>query len=119
MAEGYLVMENFATIFERAAKAEPKREKKVFNHHMRAQCPIDGVAQSVMECVEPRVSKKLYQDMMDYLIGFSDDMQLEIANNLLDAVCHGWEHYVGIRHIDTKMKSFYLLIEEEMTHQSN
>ena len=112
-------MEDFSIIFERAMKAQPKREKKVFNHHMRAQCPIDGVAQSVMECVEPKVSKKLYQDMTDYLLGFNEDMQLEIADNLLDAVCHGWEHYVGIRHIDTKMKSFYLLIEEEMTHQSN
>ena len=112
-------MEDFSVIFERAMKAQPKREKKIINHHMRAQCPIDGVAQFVMECVEPRVSKKLYQDMTDYLLGFTDTIQLEIADNLLDAVCYGWEHYVGIRHIDTKMKSFYLLIEEEIKNQSN
>ena len=107
-------MENFATIFERAAKAQPKREKKVFNRNMRLECHIDGTAQSVMECVEPRVSKKLFQDMMDYLLGFTDDVQLVIADNLLDAVCHGWEHYISIPHIDNKMKSFYLLIGEEV-----
>lgn len=106
-------------IFEKATKAELKRENKVFNRNMRPECRIDGTAQSVMECIEGRVSDKLYQDMKDYLLGFTDDMQLEIADNLLDAVCHGWQHYIGIPHIDTKMKSFYFLIEEEMTNQVN
>ena len=106
-------------IFERAAKAELKRENKVFNRDMRPECYIDVTAQSVMECVEERVSKKLYQDMMDYLLGFTDDMQLEIADNLLDAVCHGWQHYINIPHIDNKMRSFYMMIEHEMTHQFN
>ena len=106
-------------LFENAAKAELKRENKVFNRDMRPECHIDVTAQSVMECIEGRVSDELYQDMMDYLLGFTDDMQLEIADNLLDAVCHGWEHYIGIRHIDNIMKNFYFLINEEITHQSN
>lgn len=112
-------MENFSTIFERAAKAIPKREPKVFKRNMRPECHIDGTAKSVMECIEGRVSDELYQNMMDYLLGYTNDMQLEIADNLLDAVCSGWEHYINIPHIDTKMKSFYLLIEEEMNHSSN
>jgi hypothetical protein len=112
-------MVDFATIFERAAKAELKRENKVFNRDMRPECHIDVTAQSVMECVEERVSKKLYEDMMDYLLGFTDDIQLEIADNLLDAVCYGWQHYIGIPHIDMIMFGFYLLIEEEMNHSSN
>ena len=112
-------MENFAIIFEKAMKAEPVRKKKIITRDMRAQYPIDGIAKSVFENIEGRVSDKLYQDMMDYLLGFNDDMQLEIADNLLDAVCHGWQHYIGIPHIDTKMKGFYFLIEEEMTNQVN
>ena len=112
-------MVDFATIFEKATKAEIKRENKVFNRNMRPECRIDGTAQSVMDCIEGRVSDKLFQDMKDYLLGFTDDMQLVIADNFLDAVCHGWRHYINIPHIDTKMKSFYLLIEEEMNHSSN
>ena len=112
-------MVDISVIFERAMKAEPKREHKVFNRDMRHECTIDGIAQSVMECIEGRISDKLYQDMMDYLLGFNEDMQLEIADNLLDAVCYGWEHYVGIPHIDTNMKDFYLSIEEEIKNPSN
>ena len=106
-------------IFERAAKAELKREDKVFNRDMRPECHIDVTAQSVMECVKERVSKKLYEDMMDFLLGYSDDMQLVIADNFLDAVCYGWKHYIGIHHIDNIMRNFYFLINEEMTQQSN
>jgi hypothetical protein len=106
-------------IFERAAKATPKREPKVFKRNMRPECHIDGTAKSVMECIEGRVSDELYQDMMDYLLGYTDDMQLVIADNLLDAVCYGWQHYIGIPHIDMIMFGFYLLIEEEMNHSSN
>jgi hypothetical protein len=103
-------------IFERAAKAEPKRERKIFNRDVRPEYSIDGTAKSVMECIEGRVSDELYQDMMDYLLGYTDDMQLEIADNLLDAVCYGWQHYIGIPHIDMIMQGFYLLIEEEISH---
>lgn len=104
-------------IFERAAKAELKRENKVFNRDMRLECQIDVTAKSVMECIEGRISDKLYLDMMDYLLGFTNGMQLEIADNLLDAVCHGWEHYIGIRHIDQKLKDFYQRIDEEVGGQ--
>ena len=91
-----------------------QREHKVFVQDMRQECRIDCTARTVMEIVEEHVSPKLYEDMMDYLLGFNEGLQLEIADNFLDAVCHGWEHYIGIRHIDNAMKSFYLLIEEEM-----
>lgn len=94
-----------------------ERENKVFNRDMRHECHINVTAKSVMECIKGRVSKKLYDDMMDYLLGFNDDMQLEIANNLLDAVFHGWEHYIGIPHIDNIMKNFYFLIAEEMANR--
>ena len=93
------------------------KEKKIFNRDMQAEYPIFCVAESVLENVEERVSKELYDNMKDYLLGFTDDMQLEIADDLLDAVCHGWEHYTGICHIDKKLKSFYQRIDEEVGGQ--
>ena len=92
-------------------------ERKIFKRDMRAEYPIFCVAESVLENMEERVSQELYDDMKDYLLGFTDDMQLEIADNLLDAVCHGWEHYVGIRHIDLRLKNFYQLIDKEVGGQ--
>lgn len=88
--------------------------KKVFKRNLRAEYGIECIAMSIMELVKERVSRRLYDDMLDYLLGFEQEMQLEIADNLLDSVNEGWEHYVGIRHIDQKMKCFYMLVDEEM-----
>lgn len=96
-----------------------KRKKKIIVRDMKPECTIGDTTMMVMECIEGRVSDELYQDMMDYLLGFNEDMQLEIADNLLDAVCYGWQHYIGIPHIDTNMMDFYLSIEEEIKNQSN
>ena len=43
-------------LFKKAMKAVTKREQKVFKRNMRSECHIDGTAQSVMECIEGRVS---------------------------------------------------------------
>lgn len=96
-----------------------KRKKKIIVRDMKPKCTIGDTTMMVMECIEGRVSDALYQEMMDYLLGFTDAMQLEIADNLLDAVCYGWEHYIGICHIDFKMKDFYVSIDEEIKNQSN
>ena len=92
-------------------------ERKVFKRDMRVECPIFCVAESVLENVEERERKELYDEMVDYMYGFTENIQLEIANDLLDAVCYAWEHYIGIRHIDQKLKNFYQLIDKEMSGQ--
>lgn len=92
-------------------------ERKIIKRDMRTECPIFCVAESVLENVDERVSKELYDEMKDFLYGFTDDIQLAIADNLLDAVCFGWEHYIGIRHIDQKLKSFYQRIDGEVCGQ--
>lgn len=89
-------------------------KKKILKTNLSLDWDINPEAEELMEFVEPRVSKRLYEDMMDYLLGFDEEMQLEIADNLLDSVHDNCEHYIGIRHIDTKMRCFYMLIDEEM-----
>lgn len=88
--------------------------KRIFKRNMRYAWEIDPDAQALMNFVELRVSKHLFEDMMDFLLGFDSDMQLEIADNLLDCVRDNYDRYIGIRHIDTKMRCFYMLIDEEM-----
>lgn len=52
--------------------------------------------------------------MREYLRGYSDDMQLEIADDLLDCATGQSIHYTGLTYVDRMLKAFYLLISEEM-----
>lgn len=86
---------------------------KYYEQNLRAQFPIDGTSASVLQCLEGRVSDRLISDMREYLLGYSDDMQLEIADNLLDCATGQSIHYTGLKYIDRMLKAFYLLIFEE------
>lgn len=88
--------------------------KQIFKTNLRFTWEIDPETKALMNLVELKVSKHLFEDMMDYLLGFDKEMQLEIANNLMDCVRENCDNYIGIRHIDTKMRCFYLLIDQEM-----
>ena len=88
--------------------------KKIFKNDLRMQFEIDETAYSVFVNIEGRVNDELYNQLYDYMLGFDKEMQLVIADNLLDAVIYGWEHYTYIDHVDDKLKSFYLLIDKEL-----
>ena len=57
---------------------------KVYEQDLTYQFGVDGTAQYVMECLEDKVSPKLLDLLNAMLLGFNDDMQLEIADDLLD-----------------------------------
>ena len=88
--------------------------KKIFKNDLRMQFEIDETAYSVFVNIEGRVNDELYNQMYDYLLGFNADMQLVIADNLLDNSCYGWEHYTGIDHVDEKLRIFYFSIDKEL-----
>ena len=75
--------------------------------------PVDGVATSVIECLEDKVSPELFDLLKEVLLGFSDDMQLEIADDLLDFVCRHVIHTTGCVSADAVLAWCYQCIAEE------
>ena len=88
-------------------------EGKEFFHDLTDQNPIDSVARSVLETVETRITDDLYNDILESLRGFTDYIQLEIADDVLDYVCHKWVHKTNIKTVDTLLKGIYARIKEQ------
>lgn len=82
--------------------------------NLRDQFPADGIASDVLDTLEGRLSKALLDDIREYLLGFHPDMQLEIANDMLDCTMGRSVHYTGLKFVDRMLKAFYLLISEEL-----
>ena len=86
---------------------------KVYEQDLTCQFGIDSTAQFIMDGLEDRVSPELQEILNDMLLGFNDDMQLEIADDLLDFVCMHVIHTTGCLSADAVLESCYKWIAEE------
>ena len=86
---------------------------KVYEQDLTYQFGVDGTAQYVMECLEDKVSPKLLDVLNAMLLGFNDDMQLEIADDLLDFAYGQMVHTTGCPSADAVLYACYTWIAEE------
>ena len=86
---------------------------KVYEQDLTHQFGVDGTAQYVMECLEDKVSPKLLDVLNAMLLGFNDDMQLEIADDLLDFAYGQVVHTTGCPSADAVLNACYTWIAEE------
>ena len=86
---------------------------KKFDNDLRDQNPIDSVAQTVLENVKTRITDDLYNDIVESLRGFTEEIQLEIADNVLDYVCNKWVHKTNLKSVDTLLFGMYARIKEQ------
>ena len=86
---------------------------KEFYNDLRDQNPIDSVARTVLENVKTRITDDLYNDIVESLRGFSEEIQLEIADDVLDYVCNKWVHKTNLRSVDTLLFWMYARIKEQ------
>ena len=88
-------------------------ELVVIEQDLSCEQSVDSVAKSVMECLEDRVSPELLYILNAMLLGFSNDMQLEIADDLLDFTCGHVIHTTGCMSADGVLESCYQWIAAE------
>ena len=90
-----------------------EKNLKVYEQDLTPQFGVDGTAQYVMECLEDKVSPKLLDVLNAMLLGFNDDMQLEIADDLLDFAYGQVVHTTGCPSADAVLNACYTWIAEE------
>ena len=86
---------------------------KVINQDVTDDYDIDSDAEDVMDCMEGKVSDDLLNIMKEMLLGFSYEMQLEIAYNLRDFALAQVIQTTGCMSADAVLKSCYEWIANE------
>lgn len=81
---------------------------------LTAQFDVDDDAFIMLGNIERQISESLYYTIYDFLMGLDKKMQVELVDNIADAVGFGCEHYTNINHIDENLKSIYLRIDKEL-----
>lgn len=85
----------------------------VIEQDLSGEQAVDSVAMGVMECLEVRVSEELFNLLKTMLLGFKENMQLEIADALMDFVYGHMIHTTGCLAADAVLDACYLWIAEE------
>lgn len=86
---------------------------KEFYNDLRDQNPIDSVALTILANVETQITDDLFNDIVESLRGFSEEIQLEIADDVLDYVCNKWVHKTNLKSVDTLLFGMYARIKEQ------
>ena len=89
-------------------------KKRVILNDLKLQFCMNDDAYVMLDSIDGRVSENLHISMYDFLLGLDMDLQLKLADYMVDAVIFGCEHYTDIDHIDEHLKSIYLRIDKEL-----
>ena len=83
-------------------------KKHVIINDMRWKYKPDGFAEWLMEMTFPDwLPERLRIQAKDALRGLSEDMALEVADNVIDCWSYGVLHYIRVEHVDKMLKSLY------------
>jgi hypothetical protein len=88
-------------------------EVKVIEQNLRSEQEIGDEVESLVRLLGSKVSAELQVIIMEMMLGFSKEMQLEIADDLLDFAHGHVVHTTGCWSADAVLKSCYEWIAEE------
>lgn len=88
-------------------------EVKVIEQDLRSEQEMETVAESLIGLLDGKVSAELQVIIMEMMLGFSKEMQLEIADNLLDFAHGHVVHTTGCPSADAVLNACYTWIAEE------
>ena len=86
---------------------------KVIEQNLRSEQEIGDEVESLVRLLGSKVSAELQVIIMEMMLGFSKEMQQEIADDLLDFAYGHVVHTTGCWSADAVLKSCYEWIAEE------
>jgi hypothetical protein len=98
---------NFTTVRKRT------KGVRMIHANLIADHQIDRVAEQVMTGLEDKVSPVLYGTLIMLVRGFDEDMQLEMADDLVDFAKYHVAHTTGVMSADVILDLGYMMIAEE------
>ncbi len=99
---------NSAFLPTMSGKIRKDQKMKVFYHDLKHSVKSDGFSLRLLNDTMPDwLYKGLRKDMANSLRGFTDEVALEIADNLIDCWSGLGLHLTGIGHVDAMLWDFY------------
>ena len=86
---------------------------KVVEGDMSCMQDINTYTLDVMDLLNEKVSPELSEKLNEMLLGFNEDVQLEMVENMLSFICANVLHTTGCYSVDTALEMCYKWIGDE------
>ncbi len=98
---------NFSTV------RKMTRGVRLIHQDLLTEHPLDPVAERILDCMRGRISPALQGHFMQLLRSFDEDMQIEMADDLLDFSSDHIAHTTGVISADVILDLGYKMIAYE------
>ena len=98
---------NFSTV------RKMTRGVRMVHQDLLKQHPLDPVAERILDCMRGRISPALQGHFMQLLRSFDEEMQIEMADDLLDFSSDHIAHTTGVISADVILDLGYKMIAYE------
>lgn len=84
-------------------------------HDLKEANPVFGTARMIFEyAVKGRITDKLYDNLYDFLRGFNEEVQLEMAEAIIDFITDRWTYTTNLKAVDILLPAIYARLREQL-----
>ena len=84
-------------------------------HDLKEANPVDGTARMIFEySIKGRITDKLYDNLYDFLRGFNKDVQLLMAEAIIDYISDRWTYTTNLKAVDILLPGIYARLREQL-----
>ena len=97
-----------------SGELEVEKGRKI-KHDLKEDYPVVGTARMIFDyAIKGRITDKLYNDLYDLLRGFNEDVQLEMAEAIIDFISDRWTYTTNLNAVDILLPGIYARLREQL-----
>lgn len=106
MVEAFRKLQSGELVVEKGRKIE---------YDLKEDNPVDGTAGMIFDyAIKGRITDKLYDDLYDLLRGFNEDVQLVMAEAIIDFINDRWTYTTNLKAVDILLPGIYARLREQL-----
>lgn len=106
MVEAFRKLQSGELVVEKGRKIE---------YDLKEDNPVDGTAGMIFDyAIKGRITDKLHDDLYDLLRGFNEDVQLVMAEAIIDFISDRWTYTTNLKAVDILLPGIYARLREQL-----
>lgn len=97
-----------------SGELEVEKGRKI-EYDLKEDNPVEGTAGMIFDyAIKGRITDKLHDDLYELLRGFNKDVQLVMAEAIIDFISDRWTYTTNLKAVDILLPGIYARLREQL-----